>query len=111
MKMPLVAICDNIVAGGILVYRIRVSKGAYDRLRGQIAQNVLSCRASSYGVSKYFGKTMTDRRNRPTFAIRAQVGLFGTSMSRNCWVLNEILRNSHIPTQDSFVNILCNLLS
>ena len=79
------------------------------RLRGQIAQNVLSRRAPSYGVSKYSGDVVKDGRNRPTFAIRTQVGLFGTSVSRNCWVLSGILRNSHIPAQDSFENILRNL--
>jgi len=34
---------------------------------------------------------------------------FGTSMSRNCKVLNRILRKAHIPAQDSGGNILCNL--
>ena len=87
-----------------------VTKGAFCKLREQIAQNVLSCRASSYGFSKYSGNVENSRRNRPTFAVRAQVGLYGTSMSRNCCILYRILRKSHIPTQGSFANILCNLL-
>ena len=48
---------------------------------------------------KYSGKTEISGRNRPTFAIWAQVGLFGTSVSRNCWVLDGILRKSHFPAQ------------
>ena len=48
---------------------------------------------------KYSGEVERGGRNRPTFAVRAQVGLFGTSMSRNCWVLDGILRKSHFPTQ------------
>lgn len=59
---------------------IWIPKGTYDKLGGQTAQNILSCRATSYGVSKYSGKIGTDGRNRPTFAIQAQVGLFRTSM-------------------------------
>ena len=66
---------------------------------GQMEQTALSCRASSNGFSKYSGKTEISGRNRPTFAIRAQVGLFGTSVSRNCWVLDGILRKSHFPAQ------------
>ena len=38
-------------------------------------------------------------RNRPQFAIRAQFGLFGTSMSRNCWRLYGTIRKSHSPSQ------------
>ena len=62
---------------------------------------VLTCRAPSYGFSKYSGKIERCGRDRPTFAIRAQVGLLGTSVSPNRWVSNGILRKSHIPAQDT----------
>ncbi|MDE6749942.1 MAG: hypothetical protein K2K21_12910 [Lachnospiraceae bacterium] len=55
-------------------------------------QNVLSRLTSEYGFSKYSGKDVNDVRNRPTFAILAQFGLFGTSMSRNCWVQNRNIK-------------------
>lgn len=58
---------------------------------------------------KYSGNIVRNERNRPLFAIRAQSGLFGTSMSRNFWISYEILRKFHIPAQDSFDNILCKL--
>ena len=70
-----------------------------------------SCLAPSYGFFKIFRRSCGIGRNRPLFAIRAHYGLFGTSMSRNFWVSNGILRKSHIPTHDSFGNILCNLPS
>ena len=38
------------------------------RLRGQIAQNVLSCRAPSNGFSKYSGQVVVGGRNRPQCA-------------------------------------------
>ena len=50
---------------------------------------------------EYSVEVVEGGRNRPTFAIRAQVGLFGTSMSRNYWVLNGILRKSHLTAQDT----------
>ena len=64
-------------------------------------QMVVTCRAPSYGFSKFSGTVMIDGRDRPTFAIRAQVGLLGTSVSPNRWVSNGILRKSHIPAQDT----------
>ena len=62
-----------------------------------MAQTVPLWRASENEFSKYSEAVVAGGRNRPTFAIRAQVGLFGTSVSRNCWVLGGILRKSHIP--------------
>ena len=73
-----------------------MSKGAFCELRGQIAQNVLLCLTTEYGFSKYSEKIVNGGRNRPQFAVRAQCGLFGTSMSRNCWMFDGILRKSHI---------------
>lgn len=62
-------------------------------------QNALSCRAPSNGFSKYSDEVEISGRNRLTFAVQAQVRLFGTSVSRNFWVLNGILRKSHFPPQ------------
>lgn len=39
------------------------------------------------GFSKYFDEIIEDGRNRPLFAIQAHFGLFGTSLSLNCWML------------------------
>ena len=35
-----------------IFHRVQMSKGAKYKLRGQIAQNVLLCQASSFGFSK-----------------------------------------------------------
>ncbi|MDE7130240.1 MAG: hypothetical protein K2O65_00365 [Lachnospiraceae bacterium] len=59
---------------------------------------------------KYSGEVENGGRNRSTFAIRAQIGLFGTSVSRNCWGLDGILRKSHFPAQamrEQFVSSAC----
>ena len=58
---------------------------------------------------KIFREIYGNGRNRPLFAIRANIGLFGASMPRNFWKFIGILRKSHIPAKDNFVNILCNL--
>ena len=68
---------------------IWIPKGTYDKLGGQTAQNILSCRATSYGLSKYSGEVMTDGRNRPLLTIRARNGLSGASVPQNCWIPTE----------------------
>ena len=72
-------------------------------------QKVLSRRAASNGFSKYSGLGCDTGRNRPLLAIRARYGLFGTSMSRNCYFVYGILRKSQSPTQDGFENFLFHL--
>ncbi len=86
-----------------------MSKSAFYRLRWQIAQNVCSRLASEYGFSKYSGKVVYSGRNRPQFAVRAQCGLFGTSMSRNCWVSNRNIKKISYSFARHFANILRNL--
>ena len=66
-------------------------------------------RAAKNGFSKYSGKIKNAERNRPLLAIRARYGLFGTSMSRNCWVLNGILRKSHFSPQGMGAHRSCKL--
>ena len=69
-----------------------MSKGAFYKLRWQIVQNVPLRLTSEYGFSKYSGKVVNAGRNRPPFAIQAQCGLFGTSMSRAGTVKPPVLR-------------------
>ncbi len=85
------------------------SSGVFVNCSWQIAQKISKLSASSYGFSKCFGETYDLGRNRPIFAIVAQIGLFGTSLSRNCWILHKTLRKSHIPAQWQLSFYLYNL--
>ncbi len=79
-------------------------KRAIYKMRGQIAQLFPCVGLRQMDFLNIPGGIMKEGRNRPTFAIRAQVGLFGTSLSLNCWVVCGILRKSHFPAQDDCVN-------
>ena len=89
--------------------KIRLPKGASDKMNGHIAQGAPLCRLRRMDFLYIPIKITVIGRNRPLRTIQVRDGLLRTSMSVNCWSPGGISRKSQSPAQDNGMSTLCNM--